>query len=51
MEARYNPWWIPLRQAEAERIKRRKEQLFTSAPALWVMIVVIALTVPIILGS
>jgi uncharacterized membrane protein YagU involved in acid resistance len=51
MEARYNPWWIPLRQAEAKRIKRRKEQLFTSAPALWVMIVVIALTVPIILGS
>jgi uncharacterized membrane protein YagU involved in acid resistance len=51
MEVRYNPWWIPLRRAEAERVKRRKEQLFTSAPALWVMIVVIALTVPIILGS
>jgi uncharacterized membrane protein YagU involved in acid resistance len=51
VEARYNPWWIPLRQTEANRIRRRKEQLFTSAPALWVMIVVIALTVPIILGS
>lgn len=50
LEARYSPWWIPLRQFEAMRIKRRKEQLFTSAPALWVMVVTIALTVPVVLG-
>ena len=50
LEARHNPWWIPRRQAEATRIKRRKAQLFTSAPALWVMVVIIALTVPVVLG-
>jgi uncharacterized membrane protein YagU involved in acid resistance len=50
LEARHNPWWIPLRQVEAGRIKRRKEQVFTSAPALWVMVVIIALTVPVVLG-
>jgi len=50
LEARYNPWWIPRRQVEATRIKHRKAQVFTSAPALWVMVVVIALTIPIVLG-
>jgi uncharacterized membrane protein YagU involved in acid resistance len=51
LETRYNPWWIAHRQVEAMRIESRKEQLFTSAPALWVMVVVIALIIPIILGS
>jgi uncharacterized membrane protein YagU involved in acid resistance len=50
LEARHNPWWIPVRQVQAARIKRRKAQVFTSAPALWVMVVIIALTIPIILG-
>ncbi len=50
LEARHSPWWTPHRQVEAARIKRRKEQLFTSAPALWVMVVIIALTVPVVLG-
>jgi uncharacterized membrane protein YagU involved in acid resistance len=50
LEARYNPWWIPRRQIEAARIERRKAQVFTSAPALWVMVVIIALTVPVVLG-
>ena len=50
LEARHNPWWIPLRQIQAARIKRRKDQVFTSAPALWVMVVIIALTIPVVLG-
>jgi len=50
LEARYNPWWIPLSQAEAMRATRRTEQLRSSAPALWSLVVVIALTLPIILG-
>ncbi len=50
LEARHNPWWIPRRQIEAARIEHRKALVFTSAPALWVMVVIIALTVPVVLG-
>ena len=50
LEARYNPWWISHTQAEAARVARRKKQVLTSAPALWVLVVVIALTVPVLLG-
>jgi hypothetical protein len=50
LEARYSPWWIPLTQAEATRAARRKEQLQTSAPALWSLVVIVALTLPILLG-
>jgi uncharacterized membrane protein YagU involved in acid resistance len=50
LEARYSPWWITHTQAEAARVARRKEQVLTAAPALWVLVVVIALTVPVVLG-
>jgi uncharacterized membrane protein YagU involved in acid resistance len=50
LEARHNPWWIPVRKVHATRIERRKAQVFSSAPALWVMVVIIALTIPIMLG-
>jgi hypothetical protein len=50
LEARYSPWWISHTQAEAARVARRKEQVLTSAPALWTLVVVIALTVPVVLG-
>lgn len=51
LEARYRPWWVPRGEADAERIARRREQVLTSAPALWALIVVIALTLPILLGT
>lgn len=50
LEARHNPWWIPLTEAEAARVARHKEQLLTSAPALWALVVTIALALPIVLG-
>ncbi|MBI3943799.1 MAG: hypothetical protein HY326_12355 [Chloroflexi bacterium] len=50
MEAHYSPWWVPANRLEAQRVARRKEQVLTSAPALWVLIVVIALTIPVVLG-
>jgi hypothetical protein len=50
MEARYSPWWISHTEAEAARVAHRKEQVRTSAPALWMLVVVIALTVPVVLG-
>lgn len=51
LEARYSPWWIPLGQAQAARARGRQEQVLTSAPALWVMVAVIALTLPIVLAT
>ena len=50
LEARYNPWWIPRREAEVARVERLKEQVLTSAPALWTLVVVISLTLPVLLG-
>lgn len=51
LEARHNPWWIPRSQVEADRVARHKEQLLTSAPALWALVVTIALTLPIVLST
>lgn len=50
LEARYNPWWVPRSTAEAARAARRKQQVATSAPALWALVVTIALTLPVVLG-
>lgn len=50
LEARYRPWWVSRTASERVRIDRRREQILTSAPALWVLVVVIALTLPIFLG-
>jgi uncharacterized membrane protein YagU involved in acid resistance len=50
LEARYNPWWVSRTQMEAARVAHRREQVLTSAPALWVLMVVIALTLPVVLG-
>jgi len=50
LEARHNPWWVPRSRMEAARVARRKEQVLTSAPALWTLVVAIALVLPIILG-
>ena len=50
LEARYSPWWVPLSSMEDARARRRKEQLLTSAPGLWALVLTIALTIPIVLG-
>lgn len=50
LEARYNPWWISHTDADAARAARRREQVLTSAPALWALVVVIALTLPVVLS-
>jgi len=50
LEARYSPWWITRTQLQEERIANQLEQLSTSAPALWTLTLMIALTIPILLG-
>ena len=51
MEARHSPWWIPRREAEIARVARHRDQVLTSAPALWTLVVVISLILPVLLGT
>ena len=51
LERRYRPWWIPMRQADVARVTRRREQILTSGPALWTLVVVVSLTLPVLLGA
>ena len=50
-EARFSPWWIPQRMADAARAQRRREQALTSAPAIWALVVVVAVTLPVMLST
>jgi len=51
LEVRQSPWWVSRTQAEAERRERRRQHVLTSAPALWALVVVVALVVPILLAG
>ena len=51
LEARYRPWWVPRTQVQAARISNQREQVLTSAPALWTVLVAVGLTLPIVLAS
>ncbi len=50
LEARYRPWWVSRSQAEGARLARRQAQIMSSAPAVWVLVVVMALILPVALG-
>lgn len=49
LEARHNPWWIFHSEADAIRVERRREQVLTSAPALWALVIIVALTLSVVL--
>jgi uncharacterized membrane protein YagU involved in acid resistance len=51
LEARHNPWWVARTEAEAERRERSREQVLTSAPALWALVVLLAVAMPVLLGT
>ena len=51
LEAGYNPWWIPRTQLEAARVAHRREEVLTASPALWVLVVAIGLTLPVLLAG
>jgi hypothetical protein len=50
LEARHSPWWIARTEIEEITAARRKEQVLTSAPALWALVVMVALVLPILLA-
>ncbi len=51
LEARYSPWWVPRRRAEVAREAHYKEQVLTSAPALWTFLIAVGLTLPVLLAG
>ncbi len=51
LESRHNPWWQPRRARLEARARRRRRQLQTSAPAIWALVMLIALSLPIIFGG
>ena len=51
LEARHNPWWITRTQLQAGLVTLRREQALTSGPALWIIVIIIGSTLPILLGS
>jgi uncharacterized membrane protein YagU involved in acid resistance len=50
LEDRHNPWWITRSETEAERTRARREQMLTSAPALWAFVVFVAFFVAVVLA-
>ena len=51
LEARYKPWWIARNEMQAAQVARRKEQVLTAAPAVWTLLVLVGLTLPVLLSS
>lgn len=50
LEARANPWWLSRNDAEAQRMAARRTLTLGSAPALWALTVLVAITVPLLVG-
>jgi hypothetical protein len=48
LEIRTNPWWMTRSEIEATRAASRRRQTLSAAPALWVMVMIIALVLPIL---
>ncbi|MDN3351526.1 hypothetical protein [Actinomadura sp. DC4] len=51
LEHRENPWWVARSHTEAVRATARREQILGAAPALWILTVLIALTVPVLVAG
>jgi len=51
LEDRTNPWWSTRNEMEAERVAAQRETILGSAPALWGFTVLIALTIPLLIGG
>lgn len=51
LESRYAPWWMSRSRLEGERALMQREQVLSAAPALWSLIVLIILLIPVLLGG
>lgn len=51
LEDRTNPWWFTRNQVETDRVAARRAATHGSAPALWGFTLLVALTVPVVIGG
>ncbi|TDC62696.1 hypothetical protein E1200_24895 [Actinomadura sp. GC306] len=51
LEHRENPWWLARNDLEAARAAARRDQILGSAPALWILTALMALTVPVMVAG
>ncbi|MEO6349372.1 MAG: hypothetical protein ABIP53_01855 [Candidatus Limnocylindrales bacterium] len=49
-EARYSPWWITRTEAEQTRMAGRRAVATSAGPALWPLLVLVAVTLPVLLA-
>lgn len=50
LESHYTPWWVSRSRRQEEIIDQRRKQIAGSGPALWVLVVLLALIMPVIFG-
>ncbi|MBA2720121.1 MAG: hypothetical protein H0U52_12925 [Chloroflexi bacterium] len=50
MEARYSPWWITRTDAEATRMAGRRVEASSAGPAIWALLVLVAVLLPVVLS-
>lgn len=51
LEARYTPWWISRSQRELERMAARRQTATSAGPALWALLVLVAVLLPTLLDA
>ncbi len=51
MEARYSPWWITRSEAETARMAGRRIEATSAGPALWSLLVLVAVLLPVVLSA
>ncbi len=51
LEARYMPWWISRSQHEVERMAGRRRAAASAGPALWALLVLVAVLLPTVLAT
>ncbi len=51
MEARYSPWWITRSETEAARMAGHHSEATSAGPALWALLVLVAVLLPVVLES
>lgn len=51
LEARYTPWWVSRTEREAVRMAGRRRVAISAGPALWALLVVVAVLLPTVLAA
>jgi uncharacterized membrane protein YagU involved in acid resistance len=51
LEARYSPWWITRSEVELRRMNARRAEASSAGPALWALLVLVSVLLPIVLAE